>query len=84
VETLFVGLSPVENPAAVAGLLSGSWPYVDDIECQWDMLEDESEDDNDDEMPERASWSLARMYRTRWRSVARMVPYFHVVREEER
>ncbi|OJT15969.1 hypothetical protein TRAPUB_8792 [Trametes pubescens] len=82
--TLHVGLSPIENPWAVAAVLSDAFPGLVEVDCLWKLLEEDDEDDVDRDGPERAWWSLQKRYGTRWERVGELVQKFVKVRSHER
>ncbi|KAI0667656.1 hypothetical protein C8Q78DRAFT_1175199 [Trametes maxima] len=92
-DTLNVGLSPIEDPYVVAAFLADSFPRLGDIQSAWEDMELESirggdDDDGDDgpggDLVERERWSIARTYRVRWEKVLKLVPKFASIRAQER
>ncbi|OJT09902.1 hypothetical protein TRAPUB_13645 [Trametes pubescens] len=85
-DTLSVGLSPIEDPFAVAAFLSHSFVEIARVESSW---EEEMEGDEEDELEEdlfveREGWSDARLFRRRWLAVEMLVPMFEEIRRQER
>ncbi|EIW60852.1 uncharacterized protein TRAVEDRAFT_28303 [Trametes versicolor FP-101664 SS1] len=92
INRLDVGLSPIEDPYAVAAFLSDWMSDMDSLRSGWIDLMDGDGDDTDDEDGEDEDttngdlgWSsIARIYHKRWRMVERLIPMFARVRMQER
>lgn len=90
ITTLDVGLSPIEDPYAVAALLSDWVAGIEELHHSWVDLMDPGDfgadqGDDDDEMPMTTDWSaIARVYHRRWEKVRRLIPFFAAVRLQER
>ncbi|OJT15966.1 hypothetical protein TRAPUB_8789 [Trametes pubescens] len=69
-KSLYVGLSPVEDPYAVAAFLSDSFPEIDDLEDDWRNLKEYEGD--------------ALKFGERWEAVYELIPKFAAVRSQER
>ncbi|KAL1950557.1 hypothetical protein VTO73DRAFT_5681 [Trametes versicolor] len=90
-DTLAVGLSPIDDPFAVAAFLSHSFVEIANLESSWEEMEEDGEDDDDDddddgedEFVEREGWSEARLFRRRWQAVERLLLMFEQIRRQER
>ncbi|OJT07272.1 hypothetical protein TRAPUB_1869 [Trametes pubescens] len=91
---LYVGLSPIQDPYAVAAFLSDWVSGIDEIQDGWeDMMhidsdedeDDEADDGDEDEDDEVLGWPyVARIYHGRWQMVQRLIPMFAAVRMQER
>ncbi|EIW60850.1 uncharacterized protein TRAVEDRAFT_19406 [Trametes versicolor FP-101664 SS1] len=81
---LYVGLSPIEDPYAVASFLSCFVSGIDCLRSGWlemmdhnDIRNDNGVDEDEDGDRDDLEWSsVARIYHKRWRMVQRLIPLF--------
>ncbi len=79
---LALGLSPIDDPYAVAAYLSYALREIKEVENSWISLEREVLEDN--QPVEREWWSRARKYCIRWETVPTVLPSFATIRLQER
>ncbi|EIW59339.1 uncharacterized protein TRAVEDRAFT_122287 [Trametes versicolor FP-101664 SS1] len=83
--TLNVGLSPIEDPWAVAAFLSDIFPWLESIDHGWKALEFDQPDGQIDQWGlEREGWSLPKRYGVRWENARALIAKFAKIRGHER
>ncbi|KAI9068347.1 hypothetical protein FKP32DRAFT_1642490 [Trametes sanguinea] len=85
--TLFVGLSPIDDPLCVAAFLSDWFPCLAEIHNSWEEVvsdEESSDSDEEDGILEQQHWSYERAARVRWERVETLVSQFIEIRSQER
>lgn len=79
------GLSPIDDPYAVAAFLSNTLSKFSNVPVFLEPLKSvEPDEDGEDDTPEEVWWSRARKYRTRWTTFVKLFPKFMAIRKQER
>ncbi|EIW59264.1 uncharacterized protein TRAVEDRAFT_46572 [Trametes versicolor FP-101664 SS1] len=79
------GLSPIDDPYAVAAFLSNTLCKFSNVPVFFEPLKSVEPDENDeDDSEEEEWWSRARKYRTRWKKFTKLFPKFVAIRKQER
>lgn len=82
--TLNVGMSPIDDPCAVAAFLSGVFPMVEEVLTGWEWAEEIEDIIPDATEAQRAAWPVLLSYKQRWEAVGQLIPMYVEIRKEER